>query len=347
MAVRRRPLGPRREVTHATRPARGGCRARSRRRPVPVGLPAAASPLGRGVALAATVAWPASTLVVSEVQTGGRSRRRTSSSRSRTRALGRSTSSGSRWSMRRRVGLDRHAQGDLGASTILLAWPADPARERRRFVCRARRTRRTPAGSPRPVGRSRFGSSAGRVIDAVGWGDATNAFVEGSPRRAACGIEPGAAPWRRGRQRDRHERQRDGLVHLGHAGCAEPGLAGRARRHADTDADAEPHGDTDVRRRLRHRLRPRLRLPRRIPTATPMPTGAPTPTPTPTPEPTPTTAPTPEPTRTDTDTGTDGRPVALAHPDADADRLADRRRSPRSLKRERCPTDPPPRSPGC
>ena len=36
-------------------------------------LPAATQPLGRGIALAATVAWPVSTLVVSEVQTGGSS----------------------------------------------------------------------------------------------------------------------------------------------------------------------------------------------------------------------------------------------------------------------------------
>src|SRR6187397_687382 len=36
-------------------------------------LPAATEPLGRGVALAATVAWPVSTLVVSEVETGGAS----------------------------------------------------------------------------------------------------------------------------------------------------------------------------------------------------------------------------------------------------------------------------------
>src|SRR6188472_4408759 len=36
-------------------------------------LPAATEPLGRGVTLAAAVAWPTSTLVVSEVQTGGTS----------------------------------------------------------------------------------------------------------------------------------------------------------------------------------------------------------------------------------------------------------------------------------
>ena len=36
-------------------------------------LPAATEPLGRGITLAATVAWPVSTLVVSEVQTGGAS----------------------------------------------------------------------------------------------------------------------------------------------------------------------------------------------------------------------------------------------------------------------------------
>ena len=77
----------------------------------PSSLPAAAVHLGSGIALAATVPWPVSSLVVSEVQTGGSSAsdefveianqggaRRSQRTRGRLRHLD---------------GLDRHAQGDM------------------------------------------------------------------------------------------------------------------------------------------------------------------------------------------------------------------------------------------
>ena len=59
-------------------------------------------------------------------------------------------------------------------------------------------TRRTPAASRRPVVPWRSGRSAATPIDAVGWGDAANAFVEGTVAPAAAGrIEPRAPAGRR------------------------------------------------------------------------------------------------------------------------------------------------------
>ena len=125
--------------------------------------PAGGRPPGRAGAAgpAAVVAWPASTLVVSEVQTGGaigvgRIRRDREPGR-----WARRPRSGSRWSTRRRRGRPSPARRR-----------GRVARPRRRAggscsstavggVRRRRRPRRTPAGSPRPVGRSRCGSSAG------------------------------------------------------------------------------------------------------------------------------------------------------------------------------------------
>ena len=125
----------------------------------------------------------------------------------------------------------------------------------------------------RPVG--------GTPIDAVAWGDATNAFVEGSaaPAPAAgSSIErrPGGAA---GNGTDTNDNAADFLVgdpspqNLASPPTPGPGRASRRRRRrrrpdadADANADAGPDADSDP-----------------IPTPTPTPTPSPTPTPTPRP----------------------------------------------------------------
>ena len=207
-------------------------------------LPAAAIPLGRGVALAATVAWPVSTLVVSEVQTGG-SNASDEFVEIANQGAGPVDLIGLEVVYATSSGSTVTRKATWSASTIL-----SPGR--RILVVNG-------AGSYVGLGdatytggfaRDRWGDRASgrrRVRDRCSRLGRCDQRLRGgiADRRATCVIERGAAPWRRSRQRDRHERQRDGLVHLGHAGCAEPRLAGRARRHADTDADAQRHGDTE------------------------------------------------------------------------------------------------------
>ena len=87
---------------------------------------------------------------------------------------------GSRGRVRDVVRLDRDAQGDLVGIDDPRAGPAPAHRERRRDPRRRRPTRRIRAGSRRPAAPSCCGVVGGTAIDAVGWGDATNAFVEGT-----------------------------------------------------------------------------------------------------------------------------------------------------------------------
>ena len=146
----------RREVTHATRPERADVRARPQRHPVGVGG-AAGGPLG---ARAATVAWPTSTLVVSEVQTGGGS-----ASDEFVEIANQGTAAGrparSRGGLRDVVGLDRHPQGDLGGQPTAGRRAGGSCSRTRPGRMRPRQTWSTAAGSPRPAGRSRCASSAG------------------------------------------------------------------------------------------------------------------------------------------------------------------------------------------
>ena len=153
----------------------------------------------------------------------------------------------------------------------------------------------------RPIG--------GQPIDAVGWGDATNALRRGDRRTGSGGGQlDRAAAGRSAGQLHRHERQRRRLHRQRGAVRPEPGgrarSSGSAQRvavpeshpHADADTDADADADTgtdsdtrtdadaepDVRlrpqrrprrlRRLRRRRRPRPR-PRR-PSPTPTPTDA-------------------------------------------------------------------------
>ena len=176
------------------------------------------------------------------------------------------------------VGLDRHAQGDMGGVDDPRPGPADPARRMRRGSTRPWPTRRTRAGSRRPVARSRCGWSAVRSIDSVGWGDATNAFVEGTaapapPAGSSLERAPGGPA---GNGTDTNDNA-PGLVRpgspvaAGPGGAARPGSASVAhsvgRSHADGHASRPP--DADPRSRAVDR-------PRR---------PSPTPTPTPTPHP--------------------------------------------------------------
>ena len=164
----------------------------------------------------------------------------------------------------------------------------------------------------RPIG--------GQPVDAVAWGDATNAFVEGVAAASSGGGQlDRATAGRSARQLRRHERQlgrlrRQRRRRRPRAWRPDPSLR-RARRHrralarrvgdaepdavahADTDCEPEPdvnarsapHAEPDANSATdadpdadaRPRRRPRPR--RRRPTPTPTPTPAPTPTASPTP----------------------------------------------------------------
>ena len=176
----------------------------------------------------------------------------------------------------------------------------------------------------RPIG--------GQPIDAVGWGDATNAFVEGTAGAApAAGSSIERRPGGPLRQLGRHERQRGGLRRQRGAGGPEP----RGRTRAA--------GTAERRRR------------RRRPPPTPTPDARPS-RPVPTPPstrprrrpPTPTPTPSPTPTRRPADPDADRRarpPTARSQPLARRPRLSLRRlrrrpRRPRPARRRRSPSRP-------
>ena len=161
---------------------------------------------GGGRAVAVVPAWPPSTLVVSEVQTGG-----ASASDEFVELANQGAPpidlAGARGRLCDLDRLDGDAQGDVdGAPTIL-----DPGRRILIANAAGRLRARSPMPptrvvSRRPAGRSRCASSAAPSIDAVGWGDATNAFVEGSAAAGAAGrIQPRASPGRIGREWHRFE----------------------------------------------------------------------------------------------------------------------------------------------
>ena len=186
--------------------------------------------------------------------------------------------------------------------------------------------------------------TGGTAIDAVGWGDAANAFVEGTAAPApttGASIErrPGGAG---GNLQDTNDNVVD-LVVNGSARRPEPrrgsgarclaepgtdrlalrepdaGAHGRADRHArpdaDPDTDTRAHGvpqsgadrgpDADRDDPVRRRCRPsRTPTPTPIPTSTPTPTPEPSVAPSPTTTPEPTVAPSPSPPPTPTPTPT-------------------------------------------
>ncbi len=83
----------------------------------------------------------------------------------------------------------------------------------------------------------------GSVIDAIGWGDATNGFVEGTAARGTSrGVQRGAVARRRCREWHRHERQPCGLVRPGSA--IAPGF--HCTAGARSGSDARSLGNTDI-----------------------------------------------------------------------------------------------------
>ena len=99
----------------------------------------------------------------------------------------------------------------------------------------------------RPIG--------GTAIDAVGWGDAVNAFVEGASAAAPpAGSSIERLPGGLAGNVQRHERQRHGLGRPGRSAAAGPRCASDAltlaepdRRHdADAEADAEPDAEPEL-----------------------------------------------------------------------------------------------------
>ena len=251
-------------------------------------LPAAANPLGRGVALAATVAWPVSTLVVSEVQTGG-----SSASDEFVEIANQGAGPVDL------IGLEVvYATSSGSTVTRKATWSASMILSpgRRILVVNGAGSYVGSGDATYTGGFAATGGAialrvvGGSVIDAVGWGDATNAFVEGSPIAAppaSSSVErrPGGAA---GNATDTNDNAMDWFISGMPAAqnLASPAVPGITPTPTPTPA-ATPTPDPTP-------------APTSDPTATPMPTGAPTPTPTLTPEPTPTTAPTPEPPPTPT-----------------------------------------------
>ncbi|HEY7700664.1 MAG TPA: lamin tail domain-containing protein, partial [Candidatus Limnocylindrales bacterium] len=272
-------------------------------------LPAAARPFGHATVRAATVPWPPATLVVSEIQTGG-----ASASDEFVEVANQgiapvdlvglelvySTSSGST--------VTRKAT--WAGSTIL-------APGQRALVANG-------AGSYVGMGDATYtggfaatgGAVAirvvgGSVVDAVGWGDATNPFVEGTaapapPASSSLERRPGGAA---GNGADTNDNAVDWVV------SATPGPQNLASPPVpDPGPTATPAPTPTM------TLTPAPTMtPSPSPSSTPGPTSTPTPEPPPTPEPTatptPEPPPTPEPTATPTPTlEPTATPVATATP---------------------------------
>ena len=142
-------------------------------------------PLGAGSGpapvLAADAAWPVSSFVVSEVQTGG-----ASASDEFVEMANQGTSTvdlaGLESSTRRHPG--RRSRGRRPGRHRPRSSPAAACSSRMPRDC-SRRARTYVLERVRGDGRSdRLRVVGGEVIDAVGWGDATNGFVEGTPAPA-------------------------------------------------------------------------------------------------------------------------------------------------------------------
>jgi hypothetical protein len=173
--------------------------------------------------------------------------------------------------------------------------------------------------------------AGGSPIDAVGWGDATNAFVEGAPApapAAGSSIErlPGGAA---GNGTDTNDNAADlvirevpGPQRLADAptpsASPSPSLVPGDPTPTPAPADVPPTPDPSP-SATPDPATPSP-TPSAIPTLTPSPSPVATPSPTPTPAPTPTPTPSPSPTPTATPTPT---PEPVAIPIADARRLAD------------------------
>ena len=258
---------------------------------------------GGMTSLVATVGWPASTLVVSEVQSGGASASDefieiANQGPSPTDLVGLeviyATSSGS--TVTRKASWDSSRVLSPG-QRLLLANAAGSYAPLADTVYSGGMAATGGAVALRIVG--------GSVLDAVGWGDATNGFVEGAPALAppaGSSIEraPGGAA---GNATDTNDNAADWFVQSAPSPqnlSAPPVPVGPAATPTPTPTPSSsptpvPSGTPD---------------PTPLPTASPTPHPTPMPTPTPTPSPSPTPAPTPNPTPT---------PVSIADARATAD----------------------------
>jgi uncharacterized protein YdeI (BOF family) len=255
-------------------------------------VPAAAIPFSSGVARAATVPWPASTVVVSEVQTGG-----SSASDEFVEVANQGSGPVDM------IGLEVvYATSSGSTVTRKATWGSSlvlPPGRRILIV--------NSAGSFVSLGDATYtggfaatgGAVAlrvvgGSVIDAVAWGDATNTFVEGSSAEAPAASSslerrPGGAT---GNGTDTNDNAADWVV------SATPGP-----QNFLSPAVPEP-GPTPS--------------PSPVPTPTPEPTSTPSPAPTATPTPEPTSTPSPAPTATPTPEPTPSTiPIAAARAMAD------------------------------
>ncbi len=234
---------------------------------VSVGLPA-----GAPRTAAAEVPWPTSTLVASEVQTGGASasdefveiaNQGTGPVDLVGLELVYATSSGS--TVTRKALWDASFVLDVGKRVLVVNSAG---------VYAAIGDKAYTGGFAATGGAVALRVVGGSVLDAIGWGDATNAFVEGGPTVApASGSSlersPGGAL---GNGVDTNDNALDWFV----------------------NPTPNPQRSTDL----------PVPTPGPTPTASPTPSASPTATPTPTPTPTPTAAPTPTPTPTATPTPT-------------------------------------------
>ena len=273
-------------------------------------VPAATPPFA-GIARAAAVAWPPSTLVLSEIQTGGAS------------------------ASDEFVEIANQGAASIDLIGLEVVYATSSGSTVTRKATWAGSTILTPgkrllvvngAGSHAAVGDAVYSGGfaatggalalrivGGAVIDAVAWGDATNAFVEGTAAgapAASSSLErrPGGVL---GNGIDTNDNASDWFVSAtpGPQGLAAPpvpdpgpeptpGPTSTPVPTAEPTPSAEPAPSPE---------------PTPGPTATPNPTAAPSPTPTPapTPTPTPTAMPTPTPTPAPTPTPTPA-PVAIS-----------------------------------
>ena len=153
----------------------------------------------------AAVAWPVSTLVISEVQTGGASASDEFVELSNAGPLPVDLA-GLEVVYATSTGSTVTRKATWTTPTAARARPARAHRERRRHLTRRVPTLTYSGGFAATGGALVLRPVGGTPIDAVAWGDATNAFVEGVGRRGAGrGLEHRAAARRSGRQRHRHE----------------------------------------------------------------------------------------------------------------------------------------------
>ncbi len=243
--------------------------------------PDARASVASGPAVAAAVAWPVSALVISEVQTGGNSA---------SDELVELYNAGS--APVDLLGLEVVYATSTGSTVTRKAtWtastPLDPGRHL--VIANAAGIHAAIADATYASGFAATGGAVvlrlvgGSPIDAVAWGDATNAFVEGTaapapPAGSSLERLPGGAA---GNAADTNVNSADFVVAPPNPqNLAAPPIGGSSGTPTPTPTPT---------------LVP---TPIPTPTPTPVPTPVPTPTPTPVPTPTPTPVPTPAPTPT-------------------------------------------------